>query len=288
MDTAENILKGDLTAKPGEVYNYTKICGSLYASGADTKTAFPKLTSVGGDLDARGADTKTAFPRLTSVGGSLDASGADTKTAFPRLTSVGGSLDARGADTKTAFPRLTSVGGSLDARGADTKTAFRDDIKWNDPANNALSKCRAMLMSSFAAAGFSFADGVLSRIVSTRGPVSRVIICGKTEISYLVTDGEAFSHGKTLGEARDGLLFKIGKRDPSEFRAWTLDKVVSKRDAIRAYRTITGACEGGVRAFMEQRQTPESATVKEIIRLTAGAYGAKQFEDFFAVAVGAK
>ena len=79
----------------------------LDARNADTKTAFPKLTTVGGYLDARGADTKTAFPKLTTVGGYLYASGADTKTAFPKLTTVGGYLDASGADTKTAFPKLT-------------------------------------------------------------------------------------------------------------------------------------------------------------------------------------
>src|SRR3990167_7980036 len=112
-----------------------------------------------------------------------------------------------------------------------------------------------MLISSFAAAGFSFADGVLARIVSQRGAVSRVVICGRTEVSYLVTDGESWSHGKTLAEAGDGFMFKIGSRDPSEFKAWTLDSVVSKRDAIRAYRCITGACEGGVRAWMGSRET---------------------------------
>ena len=191
------------------------------------------------------------------------------------LTSVGGSLYIK-ADAK--LPVLTSVGGylyiSADAK-LDAPRAKKDD-------HTAVQKCRAMLLSSFAAAGFSFADGVLARIVSQRGPVSRVVICGKTGVSYLVTDGESFSHGKTLAEARDGLMFKIGKRDPSEFKAWTPDTVVSKRDAIRAYRVITGACEGGVRAWMEQRNTPESITVKGIIDLTKGAYGADTFRKFFA------
>ena len=249
----ENIFEGDLTAKQGEVYPYTKINGTIDASGADTKTAFPKLTSVGGYIYARGADTKTAFPKLTSVGGSIYASGADTKTAFPKLTSVGGTIDARGADTWKA--------------------------NGNDP--DAAGRCRSLLLSSFAAAGFSFADGILARIVSQRGPVSRVVICGKTVVSYLVTDGDAWSHGKTLAEARDGLLYKIGNRDTTEFKAWTLDKTVSKRDGIRAYRTITGACEGGVRAWMEQRQTPDFITVGEIVKLTAGAYGSEAFAKFF-------
>ena len=188
---------------------------------------------------------------------------------------MGGYLDASGADTKTAFPKLTSVGGSLDARGDYSH------VKTNDP--EAYPRCRAALLSAFAAAGFSFADNILARIVSQRGPVARVVICGRTEVYYLVTDGEAHSHGKTLAEARDGLLYKIGSRDTSEFKSWTLDKVVSKRDAIRAYRAITGACEGGVRAWMEQRQTPETITVDGIVDLTNGAYGAEEFRKFFAI-----
>jgi hypothetical protein len=33
---------------------------------------------------------------------------------------------------------------------------------------------------------------------------------------------------------------------------------------------------------MEQRQTPESLTVKSIIELTLGEYGSKKFGEFFA------
>jgi hypothetical protein len=79
-------------------------------------------------------------------------------------------------------------------------------------------------------------------------------------------------------------MFKIGSRDKSEFKSWTIDKVVTKGEAIKAYRVITGACEGGVRAWMETRSTPEKLTVKEIINLTNGAYGASEFAGFFKVA----
>ncbi len=152
-------------------------------------------------------------------------------------------------------------------------------MKYN--VTSAPSKCHSHLISVFRKNRYSFADGILAKIVSERGPVSRVIVCGKTEVSYVVTDGENYSHGKTLNEARDGLLFKIGSRDTTEFKSWTLEKVVSKHEAIVAYRTITGACEGGVRSWMEQRKTPESIAVKDIITLTVGAYGADSFKKFF-------
>ena len=213
------------------------------------------------------------------IEGGLDANGADTKTAFPKLTSVGGSLYANGADTKTAFPKLTSVGGYLDASGAYTKTAFRKDVKWNNPET--IQKCKSLLRASFASSGYSFADGILARIVSKRGNVQKVIICGKTRPSYVVTDGESFSHGDTIKEARDGLIYKIGNRDKSEFEGWTLERMVSKRDAIRAYRTITGACEAGVRDWMSKRKTPSRLKVRDVIELTVGAYGNGEFAAFF-------
>ncbi|MDE2020321.1 MAG: hypothetical protein KGJ13_08305 [Patescibacteria group bacterium] len=221
------------------------------------------------------------------IAGSVDVRGS-AKLAAPKLESVGGSVVVWGS-AKLAAPKLESVGGSVDVRGS-AKLAAPRNVRHNDEkakkigteiTSTVAKKCQSVLLASFAASGFSFADGVLARIVSQRGPVSRVIICGRTEVSYLVTDGEAYSHGKTLKEARDGLLYKIGNRDTSEFKAWTLDKEVSKRDAIRAYRTITGACEGGVRAWMEARKTPETIKVSGIIDLTKGAYGAEKFADFF-------
>jgi len=229
-----SIMKSHLVAEPGKVYDYTEVTGSI------------------------------------------DASGADTKTAFPKLTSVGGSIDASGADTKTAFPKLTSVGGYIYARG-DTSA-----IKQND--QEASQRCAAMLDASFASVGFIFADDILAKVVSMRGRVKRVVICGQVRMSYLITDGTVWSHGATLAEARDSLMFKIGSRDTTEFKSWTLDRVVSKRDAIRAYRTITGACEGGVRNWLKQRKTPEKIAVRKIIELTKGAYGAEVFSRFFSAA----
>ena len=64
MDHARNVLDGNLVAVAGVVYDYMEITGDVDAGGADTKTAFPKLTSVGGAVDAFGADTRTAFPKL--------------------------------------------------------------------------------------------------------------------------------------------------------------------------------------------------------------------------------
>jgi hypothetical protein len=210
------------------------------------------------------------------VGGSADARNS-TVCQFPKVTTVGGSAYANGA-TVCQFPKVTTVGGYADAQNS-TVCQFPTLKNQND--RSVAKRCKTILLASFTAAGFSFADGVLARVVSRRGPVSRVIVCGKTEITYVVTDGEFNSHGKTLKEARDGLLYKIGNRDTLEFKKWGLETVVSKRDAIRAYRAITGACEAGVRGWMEREERPEKITVQGIINLTKGAYGAETFKKFF-------
>jgi hypothetical protein len=291
----KKVFKGGLVAQPGIVYDYEEITGNVaYADGA-TVCQFPALTTCGGSAYANGAK-ECQFPALTTCGGSARAEGA-TECQFPALTTCGGSADANGAKD-CQFPALTTCGGSADANGEKdcqfpalttcggsayangAKDCQFPKLKKHDD-QTAIGRCRSLVLASFAAYGFSFADGVLARIVSQRGHVSRVIVCGKKDISFIVTDGDSHSHGATLKEARDGLLYKISSRDTSEFKRWTLEKVVSKRDAIRAYRAITGACELGVRDWMEQHEVPEKISVGEIIKLTNGSYGSEEFEKFF-------
>ncbi len=122
----------------------------------------------------------------------------------------------------------------------------------------------------------------MSHLISLRGQVAKVIVCGKTTTSYVVNDGHGnYSHGATVVEARRGLLYKLSSRDTSEFKGWKLDKQVTLAEAIRAYRSITGACEGGVRNFCEGKTLAKKFTVKEAIALTAGQYGDKVFAEFF-------
>ena len=255
----QNIHQGDLVAKPGTVYHFKEITGYLDARGADTKTAFPKLTTVGGYLDASGADTKTAFPKLTTVGGYLDASGADTKTAFPKLTTVGGSLYASGADTKTAFPKLTK-------RGA------------GDSAN---AICRAALVAALAIHGLALEDGILARVISSRGGVKRVKIVGRSKISYIVQRDGHTAHGSTLAEARADLLHKMGNRDTTPYRTWTTKTKASLQEMIVAYRAITGACQQGVSHFLAGKNYKGNLSVQFVINETQGRYGHEAFKQFF-------
>ena len=219
--------------------------------------------------------------QFEQITGYLDASGADT-TAFPKLTTVGGSLYARGADTTTAFPKLTTVGGylSIYARGADTTTAFPKLTK-KGAGDSAKAICRDALVAAIAVHGLTLEDGILSRVIGSRGGVKRVRIVGQAKISYIVQRDGHTAHGATLDEARADLLLKMGNSDTTPYLDWTTETKASLQEMIVAYRTITGACQQGVSHFLTSKNYKGKLSVQFVIDETQGSYGHDAFKAFF-------
>ena len=128
------------------------------------------------------------------------------------------------------------------------------------------------------------ADGIFMEVVSRKGNVYKVRKINNQEVSYLITDGKGkWSHGSTLKEAKNDLIYKISSRSKDEFNDLTLDSELSFEEAIEAYRLITGACSFGVRDFIENRlkEKKDKYRISEIIKLTKGEYGSGSFESFF-------
>lgn len=126
------------------------------------------------------------------------------------------------------------------------------------------------------------ADGILSEVIEHKGNVYKVKNYGKDNISYLVQDGDVYSHGRTLKEAKESLIYKLSNRNTSQYKGYTLDTKVSKKEAIQMYRAITGACEQGTKMFVKSlERAPKNLTIKEIIELTEGQYGNDTFKKFF-------
>ena len=129
------------------------------------------------------------------------------------------------------------------------------------------------------------ADNIFGKIVQQKGNVYHIHLNGGNEITYLLTDGEGrWSHGETLKEAKDDLLYKITDRDESDYESLSLDSELSFKDAITCYRVITGACSFGTRDFIENRlgeNKNDKYTINEIIDLTEGEYGNEDFREFF-------
>ena len=125
------------------------------------------------------------------------------------------------------------------------------------------------------------ADNILSKVIKKKGNIYHVQNYGSDKITYLVKDGDIYSHGETLKEAKESLKYKISNRDISEFEKYTLDDELDDITIIRMYRAITGACEAGTKYFCENNKLPKKCTIRKAIELTQGQYGNESFRKFF-------
>ena len=204
-------------------------------------------------------------------GGYLDL--RDTAiSVLPDNLTVGGSLDLRGTAISVLPDNLT-VGGSLDLRG--TAITDRSKVKTNINEESFFSWRNNKYIK---------ADGIFSKVVSYKRNVFKIQKIGSDKETYLVTDGNGkFSHGDTIKEAKEDLIFKISNRDKSDFKALTLESKMSFEKAIECYRVITGACSFGTKDFVSNRlkKRPTEFTVAEMIQVTKGEYGNSTFTEFF-------
>ena len=126
-------------------------------------------------------------------------------------------------------------------------------------------------------------DEVKTIILNRKKNVIKGLYLDSLNPCYVVEKDGIFSHGDTLKEAKESLIYKISNRDTSMYKDYTLDSVVTFEEAIKMYRVITGACEAGTRNFVQGlTKKKKKYTVKEVIDITQGQYGNKTFSGFFA------
>ena len=241
-----------------------QITGNLYL---ESLTTLPdNITfNVGGNLYL---ESLTTLPdNITfNVGGNLDL---ESLTTLPdNITfNVGGDLYL---ESLTTLPENTTfnVGGSL---YLDSMTTLPENTYYI--LNGVI----------FESNGKKYikADNILSEIVSRRNNVYHVRIFGSTKTTVLITDGENWSHGETLKEAKDDLIYKITDRKKSDYESYDLQSVLNFEEAVKCYRTITGACSQGTKNFVKTIHIKKQYTISEIIKLTMGQYGNRSFSDFF-------
>ena len=127
-------------------------------------------------------------------------------------------------------------------------------------------------------------DRILSEVIYKKGKIYKVKDIYRDKESFVVTDGKGtYAHGLTIKKAKKDLLFKINKnRNLDSFKSLTLDSKLSFEKAIECYRLITGACEYGVKNFIENNNIKnKDYTIKEIIKFTKNQYGSNTFNQFF-------
>lgn len=128
------------------------------------------------------------------------------------------------------------------------------------------------------------ADGIFSEVVSKRANCWKLKSIGKSEVFFLVTDGNGkFAHGKTIKQAKADLIYKLSDGvDKEQFKNLSQDSVLTFEQCIELYRSVTGACAFGVKRFIESNNIENrSYTLAEIIKKTDGQYGSDALKAFY-------
>lgn len=200
---------------------------------------------------------------------------------LPKLENIGGYCDIR-SNVEFKAPKLENIGGSCDI-SSNVEFKASKNLKKNSKGKETKEYCLKFSFNSFLKFGFLFADNILAKIIEHKKNVYKIKICGQTKISYCIEADGVFSHGDTIKQAKESLIYKISNRDTSIYKDFTLDTQITFEEAIKMYRCITGACEAGTKHFVENILTVKKKkyTIQEVINLTENQYNNEKLKEFF-------
>ena len=204
------------------------------------------MTVHNGNLEIRNSSDAEKYKNVTKVTGYLYIH-SSAKLDAPALTSVGGYLSIHSKGSLAA--------GKLYCGGYD-KFAVIDNIG-------------CVVLSEKQANGVTVLLCRHSKIKTQKVIGDKFYVARK--------DGEN-AHGKTIADATQELLFKIGPRDVERYRNMPLTTTKTPAEWALVYRTITGACQYGTNQFIESRgKMKKKYTLSEIVALTKGQWGHDKF-----------
>ena len=255
--------------------------------GLDGLTSIPEgfNPTVGGNLYL---NSLTSIPEgfNPTVGGNLSL---NSLTSIPKgfNPTVGGSLYL---GNLTSIPEgfNPTVGGSL-YLGSLTSIpeGFNPTVGRDlDLGNNLTCECKELNTDflNWENGKYISVDGIFCELMRKRGNVFSCKKINKDEFFYVVTDGYGkYSHGETIKQAKEDLIYKLSNVDKSAYENLTLDDELSFEKAIECYRVITGACSFGTKNFVETvlPKKKKKYAISEIIELTIGQHGNQTFKQFF-------
>ena len=238
----------------------------------------------GGNLNLRCTQI-TELPDNLTVGGSLDLSGTQI-TELPDNLTVGDWLDLRCTQI-TALPDNLTVGDWLDLSGTQI-TELPDTLKVGGSilhTNPNLKKRPEHKLhdGDYVPGKYLYADRILTHVKNRRKSGAYTYYLGKIKGRNVMSDGTYWAHCRTLREGVADLLYKhASDRGAEQYRHLTPESILPRKEAVTMYRVITGACQAGTKQFLESLQElKEAYSVREMIELTRGQYGADKFEEFF-------
>ena len=220
-----------------------------------------------------------------TVGGSLDL-GSVTSIPEGFNPTVGGYLDLRSV---TSIPEgfNPTVGGDLDLRSVTSipeglNPTVGGDLYWknNQKHIGATVPQIPAVRLNWKRGKYQKIDGIFCEIISKKTSKGLIILLAKklnSKKSFFIAQGKKmFAHGETIKKAVEDLQFKIV--------AEKLKKEPIKKDTIitiQYFRLITGACEMGVKNWMQQNKiTKEKIKAIDLLPLLekTKAYGLDRFK----------
>jgi len=181
-------------------------------------------------------------------------------------------------ENKDKYKDLVEVSGYLYVRAEFKAPLFNKEVKTSKlVADEIRFNAKKANRDSFERQGYLFADEILQRIISKKTVGNLTIYKTKhialDKTQFVVFDGVNYSHGETLEQAKNDLMFKISSRDTTEFKSWKVTDVKPIEDLIKAYRSITGACSTGTKDFCNSQTLKDKYQIKEVIEMTKGKFG---------------
>lgn len=130
---------------------------------------------------------------------------------------------------------------------------------------------------------YLYADGILTHIRKRKNCGAYTLYIGKIPGKNIVSNGVHYAHCDNLRDGISDLLFKAAKdRGAEQYKGLDLDAPRTVEEMKTMYRVITGACRQGTENFVNGLGgLKERYTIREVIQLTEGQYGAETFERFF-------
>ena len=179
----------------------------------------------------------------------------------------GGWLDLSGTQI-TTLPEGLTVGGWLDLSGTQiTNPKHYKKLKNGD----------------FVDGKYIYCDNMLIHIKRKKKIGEYTFFIGKIKGMNVLFDGEHYAHCANFKEGVCDIEFKKAKdRGADQYKAYTMETVVTPDEAKTMYRVITGACKAGTENFIAGlRGVKKKYTIREIVDLTGGQYRAEVFKNFF-------
>ena len=219
---------------------------------------------IEGNIDLRSLTTIPEGCNLTA-GGYIDLESLTTIPEGCNLT-AGGNIYLRSLTTMPEGCNLTS-GGNIYLRSLTIKGDYK-------PKTNLIF---------FQGGAYLKSDGIFAKVVRKFGKAYKLKKINSEKEFWMVTDGAFIhAHGETIKEAKEAFRFKVQaekiKKEPI-----TLESIIK----IQHYRIITGACEFGVRRWIEsnipknrEEVVSNGIKVKDLLPILekTNAYGLSKFK----------